>query len=169
MGDITVAVQGATPSSPSTNFRRLYPKSDGWYDLDEGGVESPLGGGGGVNRSQLIHGGFFSTTGVNDPVPGLAFTPPAGTYLVRFTGWGWPQGGDDSQEMQITIDGVIDTGSVRQIARDGGGTSNVRVGFACETKVTVNGSQQIGASLSDDGGTAQIFASTFVVQETRDF
>lgn len=35
-------VQAATPSSPASGFRGLYPRSDGWYDLSSAGVESKL-------------------------------------------------------------------------------------------------------------------------------
>ena len=38
--------QGSTPSTPSTSIRRLYPKSDGWYDLDDAGTETKIGAGG---------------------------------------------------------------------------------------------------------------------------
>jgi hypothetical protein len=40
----------AAPNNPPNNFRRLYPKSDGWYDLSSTGVETKLGasGGGGL-------------------------------------------------------------------------------------------------------------------------
>lgn len=40
----------AAPNNPPNNFRRLYPKSDGWYDLSSTGVETKLGasGGGGI-------------------------------------------------------------------------------------------------------------------------
>jgi hypothetical protein len=33
-----------TPSNPASGYRRLYPKSDGWYGLTSGGAETALGG-----------------------------------------------------------------------------------------------------------------------------
>lgn len=38
------AEQGSTPATPAANNRRIYPKADGWYELDDAGAESPLGG-----------------------------------------------------------------------------------------------------------------------------
>jgi hypothetical protein len=34
------------PSNPDAGYRRIYPKTDGWYDLDDEGVETLLGSGG---------------------------------------------------------------------------------------------------------------------------
>lgn len=34
----------ATPTTPASGRRRLYPKDAGWYELDDAGTESPLGG-----------------------------------------------------------------------------------------------------------------------------
>jgi hypothetical protein len=43
--ELVVTEQGSTPSTPDSNKRKLYPKADGWYDLDDTGQESgPLGG-----------------------------------------------------------------------------------------------------------------------------
>lgn len=33
-----------TPTTPTIGRRRLYPKDAGWYELDDAGTESPLGG-----------------------------------------------------------------------------------------------------------------------------
>jgi hypothetical protein len=33
---------GGAPATPAANRRRLYPKSDGWYDKDDGGNETKL-------------------------------------------------------------------------------------------------------------------------------
>jgi hypothetical protein len=37
------APQISTPDTPSAGFRRLYPKTDGWYEKDSAGVESKFG------------------------------------------------------------------------------------------------------------------------------
>lgn len=34
-----------TPSNPASGNRKIYPKSDGWYELDSAGTETQLGGG----------------------------------------------------------------------------------------------------------------------------
>lgn len=39
--------QGSNPSTPAAGRRRLFPKADGWYDIDDAGaVTGPLGTGG---------------------------------------------------------------------------------------------------------------------------
>ncbi len=35
----------STPTTPASGYRKIYPKSDGWYDLDDAGNETQLGGG----------------------------------------------------------------------------------------------------------------------------
>lgn len=45
----------AAPANPAANRRRIYPKSDGFYQLDAAGVETPLSGGAAVNL--LTNGG----------------------------------------------------------------------------------------------------------------
>jgi microcystin-dependent protein len=38
-----------TPGTPVTDRRRLYAKDDGWYEIDDGGVETKFSGPGGIN------------------------------------------------------------------------------------------------------------------------
>ena len=42
MGKITVSELLGQPNVPSSGLRSLYPKSDGWYDLDAQGVEKKV-------------------------------------------------------------------------------------------------------------------------------
>ena len=42
------AEQGSQPTQPSSGYRQIYAKSDGWYDQDDAGVETLLGSGEGV-------------------------------------------------------------------------------------------------------------------------
>ena len=53
MGDLTVQNQASTPSTPSAGHRRLYPKAAGWFDLDDAGVETLLGGGGALTTTNI--------------------------------------------------------------------------------------------------------------------
>jgi hypothetical protein len=48
----------STPSNPASGYRRIYPKTDGWYDLDDGGNETLLGSGAdvGLAVTQTAHG-----------------------------------------------------------------------------------------------------------------
>ena len=45
--DLEMPEKGATPADPPVGSRKLYPKSDGWYDLDSSGNENKLGSGAG--------------------------------------------------------------------------------------------------------------------------
>lgn len=44
--DATWAEQSVAPSTPGTGKWKLYPKSDGWYYLDDAGTETKIGFGG---------------------------------------------------------------------------------------------------------------------------
>lgn len=49
---VTVEEQASTPSTPPTGDQRIYPKTDGeWYKLDDAGVETKLGSGGGLVKT----------------------------------------------------------------------------------------------------------------------
>ena len=37
--------QSSTPATPSSGYHKLYPKSDGWYDLNSAGQEAKIGSG----------------------------------------------------------------------------------------------------------------------------
>lgn len=63
-----VGTEIATPSTPSAGLRKIYPKTDGWYDLDDGGVETKLGGG-----APLLTGSRGSPQTIT-AAGGLAFT-----------------------------------------------------------------------------------------------
>lgn len=39
MGKITVSEEVGTPQTPSTGLRSLFPKTDGWYEIDDQGIE----------------------------------------------------------------------------------------------------------------------------------
>ena len=41
-GTITTPEKSGPPSNPDASERRLYPKSDGWYDSDDTGIETSL-------------------------------------------------------------------------------------------------------------------------------
>lgn len=52
---ITLQEQGSTPSTPATGDKKIYPKTDGkLYTLDDGGVETEVGGAGGADGNDLL-------------------------------------------------------------------------------------------------------------------
>lgn len=51
-----IADEISTPATPASGKRKVYAKSDGWYDLDDMGVETPLGSGGG--GGEVTHGAY---------------------------------------------------------------------------------------------------------------
>jgi len=67
MGKYTSGEEAVKPSNPSSGNRTLYPKNDGWYDLDALGTETKLGSGGGGGDATSIQGRAVST---NAPNPG---------------------------------------------------------------------------------------------------
>jgi hypothetical protein len=122
------------------------------------------GGGGGAPYSDIAHDAGASTSGTDTLV--LSITPPSGTYMVHWDGWGFPGANAAQQQMAIYVAGTKDTGSVRGIMRGGGQTSGLDVGFACTARVTVNGSQAIEGRLTGVAGDpAEIFENTLSIIE----
>jgi hypothetical protein len=83
-----VATQISTPSAPGAGKRKLYPKSDGWYELDSGGLEKKfqtgIGAGGGGAAPNII---LLNTVG-----PGT-YIPTVGTTWFKVRLWGGGGGG----------------------------------------------------------------------------
>ena len=52
-GVINAQERGSPAVTPAAGYRALYPKSDGWYDLDSAGVETKLGSGGAAHGAIL--------------------------------------------------------------------------------------------------------------------
>lgn len=82
---ISATEQGSTPATPASGVRKLYPKADGFYQLDSTGLETKVGsgsGGGGVLN--LI------TNGSADDAIASIFTPylDSGSRPVDGTGAG---------------------------------------------------------------------------------
>lgn len=64
-----LAAERTTATTPASGYRKLYAKSDGWYDLDDTGTETQIGSGsgGGVTSGARVH-----TTGTLPTVPAWA-------------------------------------------------------------------------------------------------
>lgn len=58
---IQIAEQVSNPSTPSAGNRAIFPKSDGWYDLDDAGVATLLGGGSFTNFDVAADSGTPAT------------------------------------------------------------------------------------------------------------
>ena len=67
---------GSDPSDPPSGTRRIYPKSDGWYDIDDAGaVTGPLGAGGGGGAptdAKYLTTAANGTLSAEVVIPGLA-------------------------------------------------------------------------------------------------
>lgn len=75
--------QGSTPPTPSTGKRGLYPKANGWFDIDDEGVETgPFGTGGGSNS--IADGRLSLESGV--PVSSTDQLAKTTVYYVQFRG-----------------------------------------------------------------------------------
>ena len=81
---ISATEQGSVPSTPASGSRKLYPKADGFYQLDSTGLETKVGSGsGGGGSINLI------TNGSADDAIASIFVPyadAAGTRPVDGTG-----------------------------------------------------------------------------------
>lgn len=74
-GRLNLSENSTTPATPDSGYRKLYPKSDGWYDLDDAGVETALGGGGSTlpvaDTTAIVKGSADATKQVRFEVDGL--------------------------------------------------------------------------------------------------
>ena len=52
--------QGSTPTTPAAGNRKIYPKSDGWYDLDDTGSENAIGNNVGAGVVKTISSGSLA-------------------------------------------------------------------------------------------------------------
>ena len=75
MGSVTQKIMN-TPSNPPVDYYSWYPKIDGYYMLDENGVETKIGG-------QQIFGSWFEEIENVVPVQLSSLTPT--TYLSMIT------------------------------------------------------------------------------------
>jgi hypothetical protein len=57
------------PANPAANRRRIYPKTDGWYDLQDDGTETQISEDGGI----LVHTHNTTTQGGNEINPKVFF------------------------------------------------------------------------------------------------
>lgn len=63
MSKITLANESGTPTTPDTGNWRLYPKSDGWYAMNDAGVEiGPINTAAGLTITDT--GGYYSSANV---------------------------------------------------------------------------------------------------------
>lgn len=73
--------EGTTPSTPAAGRRKLYPKSDGWYQVDSAGTEAPIANGVasvGTADGTLVNGGTATArTLKRAPITGDVAIPDA--------------------------------------------------------------------------------------------
>lgn len=94
-----------------------------------------------------------TTTGTTDSlISGMTLTPPAGTYMVWFTGSIWnTTANNQTIYVSIYAGGTKVASSERTVSMK---SANDRAGVACVARVTVNGAQTIEAQWRVLGGTA---------------
>lgn len=85
--DAAIFEEITTPAAPSAGYRKIYPKTDGWYEQNSSGTESPLGSGGAGGKN------YFSTAvNLGTSVSGFSqYADTAGAKPVDGTG-GSPSG-----------------------------------------------------------------------------
>ena len=93
-------------------------------------------------------------------------TPPAGTYMVWFTGSVDHSSSNDDIFTSIYSGGVQVASSERQWHR-GGNQANVTSSFACVAIVTVDGAQSIVGEWRTSGATATMHERTLHIIEVR--
>lgn len=69
--------EGSTPSNPDTGYWKLYPKSDGFYYLEDDGTEvGPLGAAAGAAATELVLACSDESTAIDTTGTKLTFRMP---------------------------------------------------------------------------------------------
>jgi hypothetical protein len=81
---ITSTEQGATPATPAAGKRKLYPKADGFYQLDSTGLETKVGSGSGSGGATNLITDGDAEQGFASYVEGsyAAAARPSGTFTA---------------------------------------------------------------------------------------
>ena len=81
---ISATEQGSTPATPASGVRKLYPKSDGFYQLDSTGLETKVGSGSGGGGVQNLITDGDAESGIANYTEGFysAAARPAGAFTA---------------------------------------------------------------------------------------
>jgi len=124
MAKVILVEEGSTPSTPSAGKWVIYPKSDGFYTLDDAGAETGPFGVGGSEGLMFWDEGIPQATGtilnvvganaslsVSGTVANLIVTPPEGTAVLSTGETGGTkflrEDGDDSCSWQTVSSGGL--------------------------------------------------------------
>lgn len=72
-------IRNDTPDAPPTGQRSLYPKSDGWYDLDSSGNEQRL------TPLYKVYTALITQSGTNDPTATVLENTLGGTVVWTYS------------------------------------------------------------------------------------
>ena len=95
-------------------------------------------------------GSITTNNGSDTQMSGMTLTPPAGTYMVWFTGDITDNSNGSVATPNIYVGGLTVTSSERPFTR---GSTGVTASFDCVARVTVNGSQAIQGMWRASGGS----------------
>lgn len=115
------AEQGSTPATPGSGQRKLYAKSDGWYDLDDAGTETgPFGGAPSAAAVEIGVACSDESTAIDATGTKATFRMPC---AMTVTG------------VRASLTGATTTGTVTVDVNDGGTT-------ILSTKVTIDATEK---------------------------
>jgi hypothetical protein len=178
MGKLTVSELGVKPLAPSSGNRSLYPKADGWYDLDDQGIESSVSMNnvyGSEYLGESSVGGDTNTLNTFKTYLGLAY--PAGLatighkYEIEFTALTRCSVVSRNHICRIALDGNTLETEIAIEHKDSGGDIRVPVGY----KYIIDGSQLIptGGFIDFDfrsqksGDTSYVYSCTLTFKRVK--
>lgn len=126
---ITATEQGATPATPAAGKRKLYPKADGFYQLDSSGLETKVGTGSGSGGAVNLIPDGDAEQGIASYVEGsyAAASRPAGTFT--------PSAGTGALVISTTTTDPINLTTSFLITKSAGAS---RQGRAVERTITLD-------------------------------
>lgn len=136
-----------------------------------GGEEiNPYNIGGGVVYDQVSSTSSTSTSSSSySQISSMTTTPPAGTYMISFSGLG--SGTNDDQQMQVAIyvDGSPQSYSERDYGYDSNSTNNSgRFSMHSEAVATVDGTESIEVRYKTNSGTFNVTNRSLILLKVSD-
>lgn len=177
MGKLTVGQESSAPQTPSAGLRTLFPKSDGWYEINDQGLEKKVFSENVYGRDYIgesLTGADTNTTSSFKTYLGLAY--PAGIaiagykYEIHFCALTRYSSTSRNHIVRIALDGSTLEEEITREPKDTGNDVRDPVGYT----YVINGSalDNTGGFIDFDyraqqnGDTARVYSCTLTFKRT---
>jgi len=134
--------EGTTPANPDTGFWRLYPKSDGFYYLEDDGTEvGPLGAAAGAAAAEILVACSDESTAIDSTGTKLTFRMPHAMTVTA---------------VRASLNSACSTGTFTVDINEGGST-------ILSTKLTVDATEKT----SETAATAAVISDSALADDAE--